>query len=62
MPLIEFCCSSCDEKVEELVRKTAGATPPKCPSCGSEMERAWSVFGTSSKGSACSPGSTGGFS
>ncbi|MEO0107278.1 MAG: zinc ribbon domain-containing protein [candidate division WOR-3 bacterium] len=52
MPIIEFCCKECKHKFEELILKDAEFSSIKCPKCSSKkLERLFSVFGFSSKGS-----------
>ena len=48
MPLYKYDCLECGNRSEALVRD---ATPPTCPSCGSQvLERAFSSFAVSSQG------------
>lgn len=43
MPLIEFECSACSRRFEELVR---GSETPVCPDCGGrKLRRLFSSFG-----------------
>lgn len=49
MPIYEFICRSCTKEFEELVFSRTEAVA--CPDCGStEVERALSVFSSSSSG------------
>ena len=43
MPIYEFTCYDCDTEVEEL-RKLGDDRPPKCPNCGIEMSREFSLI------------------
>ena len=36
MPIYEYRCSNCGERVEVLVRSETSA-PPTCPNCGSTL-------------------------
>ncbi len=64
MPLVEFACSECGERVEMLVRTTAAAVGDSCPKCAGPMQRQLSTFnaatGGTSTGGGCAP--RGGFS
>jgi len=53
MPLVEFECNSCGERLERLVRATSEASPSPCPSCGGETRKIFSAFNakSSSQGS-----------
>lgn len=55
MPIYEYRCPSCDERFEELVRRSDAAVA--CPSCGTaEVERLLSVFaGIGGSGSSPAP-------
>jgi putative FmdB family regulatory protein len=45
MPLLEYRCSDCGEKTEDLVLAGDTARPPKCSSCGSrKVSRLLSTF------------------
>jgi len=69
MPLLEYRCSDCGKKTENLVLAGESARPPKCSSCGSKkVARLLSTFAaqsaTSSKGgfdasTACGGGACG---
>ena len=60
MPLVEFECSACSRRFEDLVR---GGEKPACPSCGgTRLRRMLSTFGVgapSASGSSGSPGACG---
>jgi putative FmdB family regulatory protein len=50
MPIYEFQCKECNNKFEVLVRNSSQTV--KCPACSSDkLERLFSLFGFSSKGS-----------
>ncbi len=51
MPLYEYRCPSCGEKVEVLVRIGASTDAPRCPACGTAMEKQWSPVAAHTKGS-----------
>ena len=52
MPLVEFECSACSRRFEDLVR---GEEKPACPSCGArKLRRLLSAFGVGTP----SPGGT----
>jgi putative FmdB family regulatory protein len=58
MPLYEYTCEDCHERVELLVQGTA---QPVCPQCGGEhLKKEWSTFSTNeapaSSAAAPSPG------
>ena len=36
MPIYEFCCNSCQQKISILVKSIDTPLSPVCPSCGSE--------------------------
>jgi len=41
MPIYEYHCVDCSQRIELLVR---GSETPNCPECGSQkLEKAWSV-------------------
>ncbi len=45
MPLLEYRCSDCGKKTEDLVLAGDTARPPKCSSCGSKkVSRLLSTF------------------
>ena len=49
MPIYDFRCAACGAESELLVR---GATPPKCPACGSESVERLPSFGGAVKSEA----------
>lgn len=58
MPNFDFVCITCGNSFEKL-QKTATASLPDCPACGSaEVEMKLSAF--SSPGKSCLPASSGG--
>jgi putative FmdB family regulatory protein len=49
MPLLEYRCSDCGKKTENLVLAGESARPPKCSSCGSKkVARLLSTFAAQS--------------
>lgn len=67
MPLFEFRCQECEERFEELLRRSDDTDDVTCPSCGSrKVEKLQSGFAahtgssSSSASTGCSP--RGGFS
>ncbi len=68
MPLYEFECVECHSSFEELVRVSAAADEPACPTCGSrQVRRKVSTFASkisgggsrvSASASSCSTGGT----
>lgn len=55
MPIYEYRCPRCGERLEVLQRVGAGAEGLECPRCGSDgLEREASTF-ASAGGSGCSP-------
>lgn len=49
MPLLEYRCSDCGKKTENLVLAGESARPPRCPSCGSKkVARLLSTFAAQS--------------
>lgn len=49
MPLLEYRCSDCGKKTENLVLAGEAARAPKCPSCGSKkVSRLLSTFAAQS--------------
>jgi putative FmdB family regulatory protein len=61
MPIYEYECVNCGERFE-LRRSIADSDKEiKCPKCGKEYpKRVVSMFGTTSSGASCTPGSIGG--
>jgi putative FmdB family regulatory protein len=58
MPIFDYVCITCDYSFEKL-QKSATASLPECPACGSaEVEMKLSTF--SSPGNSCLPASSGG--
>jgi len=52
MPLLEYRCSDCGKKTENLVLAGDTARPPKCSSCGSKkVARLLSTFAAQSSSS-----------
>jgi putative FmdB family regulatory protein len=49
MPIYTFDCPGCKSEVEEL-RKIGDCHPPKCPKCGTRMERKFAPIITVFKG------------
>lgn len=57
MPIFDYVCVTCGNRFEKL-QKSATASLPECPACGSaEVEKKLSVF--SSAGNCCPPVSSG---
>jgi len=53
MPLLEYRCSDCGKKTEELVLAGDTARPPRCSSCGSsKVSRLLSTFAAQTASSA----------
>jgi putative FmdB family regulatory protein len=42
MPIYEYCCVSCGEKVTLRLRQAD--EKGSCPACGGELKRVWSTF------------------
>lgn len=58
MPIFDYVCITCGNSFEKL-QKSATASLPECPTCGSaEVEMKLSTF--SSPGNSCLPASSGG--
>lgn len=58
MPLLEFECSDCSRRFEDLVR---GSEKPACPACGGKrLRRMLSTFGVGSAPAGRPSGSPGG--
>jgi putative FmdB family regulatory protein len=38
MPIYEYCCDACGERLEALIR-TGTKAPQKCPKCGSKLRK-----------------------
>ncbi len=62
MPLFDFQCPVCGEKLEVLARTAEGVKPPTCPGCGVPMEKQWAPVAAHTRGgdAGCAP--RGGFS
>lgn len=45
MPLYEYACTECGERVEEMRRLSDRANGPECPTCGAAMVLALSAPG-----------------
>lgn len=50
MPIYEYCCDACHERLEVLIRAGAKA-PQKCPKCGSKLRKLLSSPAIQFKGS-----------
>jgi putative FmdB family regulatory protein len=56
MPIYEYTCKRCGERLEVLQRVGAGSEGLRCPRCRShELERQASTFAGSASGSGCAP-------
>ncbi len=59
MPIFEYQCPACGEKVEKIERHPSEEIP--CPRCGKPARRTVSVFSGSSTGGGCAAPSGSGF-
>jgi putative FmdB family regulatory protein len=43
MPIFEYGCAKCGRRAEQYVGQHEVDAPPKCPKCGTDMEKTFSV-------------------
>lgn len=59
MPIYEYECPKCGERLELRRSMSDSDRDVKCPKCGTEnVRRVFSTFATTSSGSSCTPSSS----